>query len=129
MIQKTTLMLTAAALLAVGLAGLAEQNQEKKDRKATVTGILMSRTEIKNSKHLLIEILGDGEEKSRRYGVPFLPKEKGPVAEVHEAVQRAKIGDRVFCNLVYGAYGYEGGFTVTSFQVLKKISAKKDVEK
>lgn len=56
--------------------------------------------------------------------MPYLPKEKGPVGEVHPAVLKANIGDRVLCDLIYGAYGYESGFTVVSFHVVKKADNK-----
>ena len=87
---------------------------------------VVAQIELKNSKNLIIEILADGDEKPRRFGVPYVPKGKGPITEVLAAVSRANIGDRVHCELVYGAYGYESGFTVTAFQVLKKAEAKKD---
>lgn len=115
-----------ALAIAPGVPELTAQEKDKKDRTATISGVLKSRTEVKNTKHLIIEILADGEEKPRRYGVVHLPKEKGPIAEVLGAVQKAGIGDRVQCDLVYQAYGYEGGFTVTTFQVLKKADGKKD---
>jgi hypothetical protein len=111
---------------ACGHAQSTAQDKDTKERTATVIGVLTSRTEIKNRKDLIIEILADGEEKARRYGVPYVPKGKGPITEVLGDVNRAKIGDRVLCDLLYGAYGYESGFTVTSFQVLKKTDGKKD---
>lgn len=113
--------------LAFVLACGAEVSAQEKGRKATVQGVLKARIEFKNTKHMAVEILADGEEAPRRYGVPYLPKEKGPVAEVHPAVLRANIGDRVACDLVYGAYGYESGFTVISFQVVKKADTKRVV--
>lgn len=112
--------------LAFTSSPLTAQEKPKKDRTATVTGILKARIEIKNRKDLIVEILGDGDEKVRRYGVPHVPKETGSITAVLPAVQRATVGDRVYCELLYGAYGYEGGFVVTTFQVLKKASPKKD---
>ena len=115
-----------ALVIAPGVPELTAQEKDKKERTATISGVLKSRTEVKNTKHLIIEILADGEEKPRRYAVPHVPNEKGPITEVLGNVHKAGIGDRVQCDLVYGAYGYEGGFTVTTFQVLKKADAKKD---
>ena len=124
--RQVVLVVVFTLAIACGLSESTAQDKEKKERTATVSGVLTSRTELKNSKNVVIEILGDGEEKTRRYGVPYVPNGKGPITEVLAAVNRAKIGDRVYCDLVYGAYGYESGFTVTAFQVLKKADAKKD---
>jgi hypothetical protein len=101
-----------------------ESAAQPKGRTAQVQGILKSRIELKNTKNILIEILADGEETPRKYGVPYLPKEKGPIAGVLPAVHAARLGDRVRCDLVYGAHGYESGFTVVSFEVLKKADTK-----
>jgi hypothetical protein len=105
------------------------QAKDKTERTATVSGVLKSRIELKNSKNVIIEILADGEDKPRRYGVPYVPKGKGPITEVLGAVNKANIGDRVRCDLVYGAYGYESGFIVTTFEVLRKADAKREIGK
>lgn len=118
-LQTAWVLMVAFAL--VGLSKLPGQNE---GRTASVTGVLKSRIEVKNSKNLIIEVLADGDEKSRRYGVPYVPKGKGPITEVLAAVSRATLGDRVHCKLEYGAYGYEGGFTVTAFEVLRKADIR-----
>ena len=112
------------AVFACVFAVSTDSNAQQKGRTATVEGVLQERVEVKNTKHLVIKVLGDGEESPRKYGVPYLPREKGPVAGVHPAVLKAGVGDRVRCELVYGAYGYEGGFTVVAFQVIRKGADK-----
>jgi hypothetical protein len=126
MIRKFVVLISAFALsIAIGISPTTAQEKDKPERTATISGVLKSRTEIKNRKDVIIEILGDGEEKPRRYGVPYVAKGKGPITEVLGAVNKASIGDRVRCDLVDGAYGYEGGFTVTKFEVLQKADTGK----
>jgi len=85
--------------------------------------------EAKNGRSVTIEILGAGEDKPRAYRVaynPNDPKARGPYEKLLAVVNTAKIGDRVRCDWVDTPKGSEGGYFVTSFEVLKKTDAKKE---
>jgi len=119
------------ATLCVSWAVVA-QDERDKERTGTIVGELRSRTASKNGKSVTIEILAPGEDKPRKYLVaynPNDPKAEAPFKVLLEAVNAARVGDRVQIEWVNTPKGSEGGFFVTAFKVLKKSDAKQQPEK
>ena len=70
-------MLLIAAMACL-FAVSADATAQQKGRTATLQGVLKARLEVKNTKHLVIEVLADGEESPRKYGVPYLAGRRAP---------------------------------------------------
>lgn len=125
----TRMFVVAVFAIACGFVESNAQDQDKKERTGTVVGQLKSRMPSKDGRSAIIELLGDGEVRTRVYLVAYNPKDpkaKGPFTELLAAVNAAKIGDRVQCTWANSPKGSEGGFFVTAFEVLKKTDDKKD---
>src|SRR6266536_5044966 len=95
MAAKFILSTFVIGLLAVVALSDVADGQDKKKRTGTVVGELKSRKDAPNKINVIVEILGAGEEKARRYRVAYDPKAKGPMPEVLKAVKEAAIGARV----------------------------------
>lgn len=96
-----------------------KKEEGKKDdakKTSTVIGELKTRTDTKDGKNSVIEVLAPGEEKARSYHVIYDQKYKGPVPSVLAAVRAAKIGDRVELEFV----GTNHGPAITAFKVFQK---------
>ena len=99
------------------------------ERTGTIVGELKSRTDSKNGKSVTLEILAPGEEKARKYFVaynPRDPKAEAPFKVLLARVNTAEVGDRVRIEWVNAPKGSEGGFFVTTFQVIQKSDPKRD---
>lgn len=113
MIGRLAQLTTLFAFIVLCAAGAA---QEQKKRSGALTGELKSQKKTPNGKNVVIEVLAAGEEKARTYRVQYDPKVKGPIPAVLEAVQAAKVGDRVQLEWVDTGEG----LAIKSFEVLKK---------
>ena len=107
-------VIMAALVLALVAAG--EGAAQEKKRSGTLTGEIKSQKKTPNGKNVVIEVLASGEEKARSYRVQYDPKVKGPIPAVLDAVQAAKVGDRVQLEWVDTGEG----LAIKSFEVLKK---------
>lgn len=109
----------AAVLLALAGGGNRAPGQEP--RTGSVAGEVKTKTDTKDGKNTLIEVLAPGEEKARSYHVQYDPKLKGPIPDVLKAVRAAAVGDRVEFEWVATGHGP----AITKFKVLKKGGDKK----
>jgi hypothetical protein len=95
--------------------------QEDKPKTGTIVGRLESKKDTEDGKNTFIEVLAPGEERARKYHVPYDAKAKGPIESVLAAVRAAKVGDRVEFDWVQTGHGP----AIKTFKVLKKAEDKK----
>jgi plastocyanin len=93
---------------------------EETSKKSVLIGELKTRTDSKDGKNSIIEVLAPGEEKARSYFVNYDPEIKGPIPSVLAAVRAAKIGDRVEFEWISTNHGP----AITSFKVFRKSTEK-----
>ena len=89
-------------------------------RTGTIIGELKARSDTKDGKNTMIEVLAPGEEKARSYFVNHEPAIKGPNPDVLKLVRAAKVGDRVEFEWV----GTNHGPAITKFKVLPRRDEK-----
>jgi hypothetical protein len=100
--------------------------QDDKAQTGTIVGELKSKTDTKDGKNTMIEVLAPGEEKPRRYHVLYDAKAKAPIKTVLEAVRAAKVGDKVEFEWVQTNHGP----MIKEFKVFKTgADAKKKDDK